>query len=97
MDALLLDEQEDFRNIMWSHYAAKHSSMVIGFEQFSKLIDVNYSAEWVKMDLSEPVGSEYDEVLGQTIVSTKHIDWGYEQEGRLLVVWLRRTDGKDQP
>ncbi len=90
--------------LMWSHYAAKHTGIVIGFELpvevSTQLLEVDYSPERVLFDPTQPIGEEYTEAFSRQMISTKHADWHYEEETRLLVELSKldppteRPDGK---
>ena len=75
--------------LMWAHYAAKHSGIAIGFDLpdalSEKLLDVLYSPERVPFDPTQPLGGEYTDVFSRQMISTKHADWSYEEEARLIV------------
>ena len=82
--------------LMWSHYAAKHAGIVIGFDSLPvspQLIDVDYSPERIRFDPTQPIGGVYDEAFARQIISTKHKDWRYEEEVRLIV----KLSGVDPP
>ncbi len=74
---------------MWSHYAAKHTGIVIGFDEkhkiFSPLLNVIYSPYRVLFDLTQPVGGQGDEAFTRELVCTKHEYWSYEEEARIMV------------
>lgn len=74
--------------LMWAHYAAKHSGVAIGFDLpdawDAKRLDVLYSSERVPFDPTQPIGGEYTELFSRKMISTKHEDWDYEKEVRLL-------------
>lgn len=75
--------------LMWAHYAAKHSGIAIGFDLpnawSAKLLEVLYSSERVPFDPTQPIGGEHTDEFSRQMISTKHADWGYEEEVRLLV------------
>lgn len=69
--------------LMWSHYADRHKGFCLEFDTsiypFSKAVKVNYS--------EEPPSSlelDGDEVLLDSLITTKSIAWSYEKEWRLI-------------
>jgi hypothetical protein len=46
---------------------------------------VVYSSERVLFDPTQPIGGEYTEAFSRQMISTKHADWSYEEEARLIV------------
>jgi hypothetical protein len=83
--------------LMWSHYAENHKGVVIGFQLpphiSDKLIRVKYSKERVLFDPAQPIGGEYDTEIAEKIISTKHVNWEYEEEMRIMV----KLAGLDSP
>lgn len=75
--------------LMWSHYAAKHTGIVIGFDAthrvFSPLLEVSYRPDRLLFDPTQPVGGQYDEGFARELIRTKHKYWSYEEEARVMV------------
>lgn len=75
--------------LMWSHYAGKHTGIVIGFDAtlriFSPLLEVSYRPNRVLFDLMQLAGGEYDEAFADELIRTKHEYWKYEEEARVMV------------
>ena len=72
--------------VLWGHYADKHSGVALGFEVDEKLLfKVTY--ENTKFDL--PINTltnqvECDEKTLKILLSTKFVDWQYEDEWRMF-------------
>jgi hypothetical protein len=101
--------------VMWAHYAEKHKGAVVGIdfdnvfpgtgkERGILLHAVNYCEDRPRMD----VFSEYDPKELEKILSTKSVDWSYEQEFRTVfsfdylqqlqqkkLAYLKNFDGND--
>ena len=75
--------------LMWSHYAGKHTGIVIGFDAthaiFSPLLKVSYRPDRVLFDVTQLVGGQYDEAFTRELIRTKHEYWSYEEEARVMV------------
>ena len=74
--------------VLWSHYADKHRGLCLGFEiPNENLTEVSYETDRLKTDLESDyrehgtVGSD----TSRKLLSTKYIDWRYEDEVRMFV------------
>lgn len=77
---------------MWSHYAAKHSGLVLGFDESilvkdipvsNALIDVEYNNE--RITYRHHSKSEDFFEMFKALAKRKNLDWSYEKETRLLL------------
>lgn len=94
---------ERFNNVlMWSHYAAKHSGLVIGLDIEDKMLaQVDYLPIAPRII---PAGGKcngcphrFGELMN-TVMRTKAIDWAYEKEWRLILEYSNQQhihEGKD--
>jgi hypothetical protein len=87
--------------LMWSHYAKKHTGMVIGFDTnhkpfnmpgFLDLIHVKYRKE--RPIFIHGRSMETFEKSLRRVVGTKSKDWSYEREVRVLVPRSALDEGK---
>lgn len=63
--------------LLWSHYAARHQGLALGFDIAPTCLkNVTYVEE-------RPVLHAVDEELVHQVLYTKYIDWQYEQEARV--------------
>lgn len=77
--------------LMWSHYAQKHTGIVLGFDVSQKpfeadcLLDVMYSN---KRESYRPTETDeykdYEEEFHK-LAASKHIGWSYEEECRFII------------
>ena len=75
--------------VMWSHYAAKHTGIVLGFEcrPERKIIKVEYHSERVEFlesDVMNVTPPGLETVLTK-LISWKYKDWEYEAERRAYI------------
>lgn len=64
--------------LLWSHYAARHQGMALGFDMAGNCIKkVSYVEK-------RPALDSVDEELAHHVLYTKFIDWQYEQEVRVF-------------
>ena len=71
--------------VLWSHYAAKHKGIALGFDIPEALVKkVEYSPARLKYKIAEGTKSITPE-LEQLLISTKYESWKYEREWRLLL------------
>lgn len=89
-----LSNQQD-EILLWSHYAEKHEGVRVFFEtdnikvHSNNLFPVKYSAERIKIDMSDPgTLKEQAELAYNDILVTKNISWKYEQEMRWIISLL---------
>ena len=68
--------------LMWSHYAASHAGLCLGFRArdplFSEALPVNYQNEYVVLDAIR------DAERGLQVLTTKASIWCYERERRVV-------------
>jgi len=63
--------------LLWSHYAARHQGIALGFDiNRTRIKKVRYVEE-------RPVLHALDEQFVHHLLYTKYIDWRYEQEARV--------------
>ena len=72
--------------LMWSHYAAQHKGIVVGFEttNLSELHPVIYSTERCKIPLSSVCNEEARKQSMIDVMTTKEACWHYEDEWRMV-------------
>ena len=73
--------------VLWSHYAAKHYGICLGFDLSANLAqEVKYFADRIPHQISgEPTETDFNEEFLQTLFLSKFIDWSYEDEVRVIV------------
>jgi hypothetical protein len=70
--------------VLWSHYAAKHKGVALGFDVETSLArEVQYSAGRLKLKMPKGAKGITPE-LADLLISTKFESWSYEREWRLL-------------
>jgi hypothetical protein len=70
--------------VLWSHYAAKHKGVALGFDVDASLTkEVQYSLARLKLKMPEGTKSITPE-LTDLLIYTKFESWSYEREWRLL-------------
>ncbi len=78
--------------LMWAHYAAKHSGICLEFstqnETFGGALRVSYREDYPLLDLTS---HEYSDNLATLL--TKSAAWWYEREYRLIAQEKSRADG----
>lgn len=85
--------------LMWSHYAESHRGMLLEFDErhpcFSRsLRDSTFQGRLIPVTYSDarPVIEDETAIAYQEVLSTKALEWAYEQEVRLF--WpISRADG----
>ena len=89
----LLCFSKDWRNpVLWSHYAAKHRGMALGFEipdDTGK--EIQYSTERIAAHIASDGSFKPDEAFVQTLLYTKYSHWAYEEEVRVFVELDKKT------
>lgn len=89
--------------VMWGHYSKSHSGICIGYD-FDKLVnflnnklsekvmtyEVQYTSEVPKFDNIKMLDDEYLLESTNKRFSTKHIDWQYEKEVRIIITNFAR-------
>jgi Protein of unknown function (DUF2971) len=70
--------------VLWSHYAAKHKGIALGFDVEASLAkEVQYSSARLKFKM--PKGTtDITSALADLLICTKFESWSYEREWRLL-------------
>ena len=85
--------------LMWAHYANSHKGVLLEFDEsdpvfhHDSFLKVDYGVERAEYDPSGPA----DQKAVEAFAKRKSLDWGYEQEYRLIVdlaLAHRETDGK---
>ena len=75
--------------VMWSHYAVKHTGIVLGFESrpASKLFQVEYHSERVEFLQSEVLNTVPPDLndLYKKLIAWKYKGWEYEEEWRAYI------------
>jgi hypothetical protein len=70
--------------VLWSHYAAKHKGVALGFDVEDSLVkEVHYSADRLKRGIPKDTKSITPK-LADLLVYSKYESWHYEREWRLL-------------
>jgi len=73
--------------LMWSHYSLSHKGICIGIKINKHELEKNFFLKKIKYSKTRPIIDINDisnEVNITKILSTKHIDWSYEKEWRLI-------------
>jgi hypothetical protein len=71
--------------LMWAHYAESHRGLALGFDvPDSLLFKINYVENRIKPDSDIDRGSDAMQRLIQKLLTTKHTEWSYEDEYRLV-------------
>lgn len=79
--------------LMWAHYAESHSGMAIGFEIPDRLLShINYISNKIIPPLDVDDNKKSMRNLVNQLLTSKHKNWGYEDEVRLL----RKLDNCDE-
>jgi len=70
---------------MWAHYADSHKGLALGLEVPDRLLfKINYVENRIKPESDVDVSKASMEVLIHKLLRTKHKEWSYEDEYRLL-------------
>ena len=76
-----------YNNLLWAHYGDNHKGMCLVFnvseEEKSGLYKVNYQEKFPEINLTDDANT-HEEI--KTIVTTKSIEWKYENEYRQIFV-----------
>jgi hypothetical protein len=74
-------------NLLWAHYANQHKGMCLVFEvpdeKSSELYKVKYQKKFPEINLTDDADT-HEEI--KTIVTTKSIEWEYENEYRQIFI-----------
>lgn len=83
--------------VQWSHYADNHRGICLGFDVRDDILqEVDYVTERVECTLSDIQKSsdkETHENLIHVMMTTKYVDWHYEQEVRVFSMLKNENDG----
>lgn len=82
--------------VMWSHYAEKHTSICLGFDDCrSEVQQVSYQDDRILAALGpKQTPSDLSEELQQQLLCTKSAGWRYEEEYRRFInLETARADG----
>jgi Protein of unknown function (DUF2971) len=83
--------------VLWSHYAAKHTGVCLGFDVPRELVqEVTYEDERILARLADNANpSVLDQALQEQLLRTKYRHWSYEEERRIVVPLASATkEGK---
>jgi hypothetical protein len=88
---LLCFSQDWTHPLLWSHYAAKHKGICLGFNLRSKIVkDVLYVRD--RPDLGDQTSSfVVNDDLKERLLLTKSSHWAYESELRMIIELSRVT------
>ena len=74
-----------YQPLMWAHYADSHRGLALGFEVPDKLLfKIDYVANRIKPDRNVDHSKSSMEGLIHKLLRTKHKEWSYEDEYRLV-------------
>lgn len=80
-DGMLCFSKSWHSPLLWGHYADKHRGLCLGFDVIEKpLIDVTYIKDRI-----DELPSEINEETMRRWISTKYVDWAYEDETRAFL------------
>lgn len=87
MHGLLCFSKNWHNPVLWSHYAARHKGICLGFDLEDGLSkDVKYASErLIKEIVHDTIDLAVDESLVQDLLYTKFEHWKYEEETRVFV------------
>lgn len=72
--------------VLWSHYAAKHHGVCLGFEiPDDQVRIVQYSTDRIAARITDSGGFDADDPLVDELLYTKYSHWEYEDEVRMVV------------
>lgn len=75
--------------MLWSHYADRHKGMALVFDVKESLIDhVQYRKQRIKINEAR-IGNED---TTKRLLTTKYVEWSYEQEARVFKPVSAATD-----
>lgn len=84
--------------LMWSHYSQKHTGFCLEFDTkfspFNEARKVNYVQHFPKLNVEELLVYNFSSVF--TLLRTKCLDWGYEEEWRCIHVESPKVYGYQQ-
>jgi hypothetical protein len=72
---------------LWSHYAAKHRGICLGFDVADSILrEINYVDERIRAEFKDDeVPDDFDKALVDSLRRTKYSHWNYENEKRVFV------------
>jgi hypothetical protein len=71
--------------VLWTHYAAKHSGICLGFDvKKNRTLKVKYAPKKLRKKIEE-TATALDTNLREQLIVTKFKSWSYEQERRVLI------------
>lgn len=74
-----------YQPLMWAHYADSHKGLALGFEVPDRLLfKINYVENRIKPNNDVDVSGPSMEGLIHQLLRTKHKEWSYEDEYRLV-------------
>ncbi len=83
--------------VQWSHYADNHRGICLGFDIHDNLLqEVDYVTERVECtlaDIQKSSDKETHKNLIHVMMTTKYVDWRYEQEVRVFSMLKNENDG----
>jgi hypothetical protein len=72
--------------VMWAHYARSHTGVCLGFDvpddKPKQMVYESVRIRWA-VDLAKPIRGIDNELL-EKIITTKYVQWAYEEEWRLF-------------
>lgn len=73
--------------VLWAHYGDKHKGMALGFNVPDVLtVPVTYNADLLRISKDSLSGTpSLSQKFGRELLSTKFVDWKYEEELRVFV------------
>lgn len=74
-----------YQPLMWAHYADSHKGLALGFEVPDRLLlKINYIEDRIKPESDVDVSKSSMQSLVHQLLRTKHKEWSYEDEYRLV-------------
>ncbi|MGH7969684.1 MAG: DUF2971 domain-containing protein [Limisphaerales bacterium] len=97
-NGILCFSADPVQHLMWSHYAESHAGFLIEFDSKHDFLTYALKVEYM------PQKAVYDPTIGpndaaiETVVRTKSLHWGYEQEYRVVIpLQLTTLDNSKTP
>lgn len=83
--------------VQWSHYAENHKGVCLAFDVIDDVLQqvdyVDKRVEWTLPDIEASSDKEGHENLLHVMMTTKYIDWSYEQEWRVFAPLKNEENG----
>ena len=74
-----------YQPLMWAHYADSHKGLALGFEVPDRLLfKINYVEDRIKPESDVDVSKSSMQSLVHQLLRTKHKEWSYEDEYRVV-------------